>query len=39
MKAAADGQGHVQVHRLALSSPEALLTPPFVTISRKQALL
>ena len=38
-KAAADGQGHVQSHRLALSSLEALLASPFVTISRKQALL
>lgn len=34
-KAAADGQGHLQLHRLALSSPEALLASPFVTISRK----
>ena len=34
-KAAADGQGHLQLHRLALSSPEALLASAFVTISRK----
>lgn len=36
---ATDGQGYVLLQRLALSGPRALLTSPFVTISRRQALL